>query len=38
LTSDSALKDQDIADAALYMLSQPLNVSIKAIDVVPTGM
>jgi len=38
LTFNSALKDQDIADAALYMLSQPLNVSIKAMDVVPTGI
>lgn len=26
-----------MADAALYMLSQPLNVSIKALDLVPTA-
>lgn len=27
----------DIAEAAIYMLNQPLNVSIKALDVVPSG-
>ncbi|KAJ5288965.1 short chain type dehydrogenase [Penicillium angulare] len=28
----------DIAQAAIYMLQQPLNVSVKAMDVVPSGM
>ncbi|KAJ5239187.1 hypothetical protein N7468_003806 [Penicillium chermesinum] len=28
---------KDIADAALYMLNQPANVSIKALDVVPSA-
>lgn len=28
----------DIAQAAVYMLQQPLNVSIKALDIVPSGM
>lgn len=28
----------DIARAAVFMLEQPLNVSIKALDVVPSGM
>lgn len=28
----------DIAEATVYMLSQPRNVSIKALDVVPSGM
>ena len=32
------LVSQDIADAAIYMLLQPLNVSVKALDVVPSGM
>lgn len=27
----------DVAEAAVYMLNQPLNVSIKALDVVPSG-
>lgn len=27
----------DIARTALFMLEQPLNVSIKALDVVPSG-
>lgn len=26
-----------VAEAAVYMLNQPLNVSIKALDVVPSG-
>ena len=29
---------EDIAAAATYMLDQPRNISIKALDVVPTGM
>ncbi|KAJ5584973.1 uncharacterized protein N7459_004773 [Penicillium hispanicum] len=29
---------EDIAEAAVYMLSQPPNVSIKALDVVPSGL
>lgn len=37
LTSFRALQAQDIAEAVLYMLSQPLNISIKALDVVATG-
>ncbi|OQE44436.1 hypothetical protein PENCOP_c002G02129 [Penicillium coprophilum] len=28
---------KDVAEAAVYMLSQPLNVSIKALDVVPSA-
>ena len=28
---------QEVADAALYMLSAPSNVSVKALDVVPSG-
>ena len=32
------LVSEDIAGAAVYMLKQPLNVSIKALDVVPSGM
>ncbi|KAL4968028.1 SDR family oxidoreductase [Aspergillus stella-maris] len=31
------LEAEDIAGAAIYMLSQPLNVSIKALDVVPSA-
>ncbi|KAL4820710.1 hypothetical protein BDW67DRAFT_153052 [Aspergillus spinulosporus] len=31
------LESNDIADAAIYMLSQPLNISIKALDVVPSA-
>lgn len=27
----------DVAEAALYMLNQPPSVSIKALDVVPSG-
>lgn len=27
----------DVAEAAVYMLNQPLNISIKALDVVPSG-
>lgn len=27
----------DIAQAALYMLKQPMNISVKAMDVVPSG-
>ncbi|KAF3022086.1 hypothetical protein E8E14_013605 [Neopestalotiopsis sp. 37M] len=30
------LAAKDIADAAVFMLSQPLNYSVKALDVVPT--
>jgi len=37
LTRNRALQAQDVADAVLYMLSQPLNISIKALDVVATG-
>lgn len=28
----------DVAQAAIYMLQQPLNVSVKALDIVPSGM
>lgn len=28
----------DIAQAAVYMIQQPLNISVKAMDVVPSGM
>ena len=28
----------DVAQAAIYMLQQPLNISVKALDVVPSGM
>ncbi|KAL3465704.1 NADP-dependent L-serine/L-allo-threonine dehydrogenase ydfG [Aspergillus heterothallicus] len=31
------LVSEDIARAAIYMLSQPLNVSVKAMDVVPSA-
>jgi 3-hydroxy acid dehydrogenase/malonic semialdehyde reductase len=31
------LEPMDIAGGAVYMLEQPLNVSIKALDVVPSG-
>lgn len=31
------LESKDIAQAAVYMLSQPLNISVKALDVVPSG-
>ncbi|KAH0363031.1 NADP-dependent L-serine/L-allo-threonine dehydrogenase ydfG, partial [Aureobasidium melanogenum] len=31
------LEAKDIADAATYMLKQPLHISIKAMDVVPTA-
>ncbi|KAL4743650.1 hypothetical protein BDV11DRAFT_177944 [Aspergillus similis] len=31
------LESNDIARAAIYMLSQPLNISVKALDVVPTA-
>ncbi|KAL4759051.1 SDR family oxidoreductase [Aspergillus foveolatus] len=31
------LESNDIADAAIYMLSQPLNISVKALDVVPSA-
>ncbi|KAL4944826.1 hypothetical protein BDV06DRAFT_219890 [Aspergillus oleicola] len=31
------LKAEDIANAAIYMLSQPLNISVKALDVVPSA-
>ncbi|KAL3461383.1 hypothetical protein BJX64DRAFT_289375 [Aspergillus heterothallicus] len=31
------LDSDDIAGAAIYMLSQPLNVSVKALDVVPSA-
>ncbi|KAL5000465.1 hypothetical protein BDV10DRAFT_162086 [Aspergillus recurvatus] len=31
------LESDDIADAAIYMLSQPLNISVKALDVVPSA-
>lgn len=40
LTLDSTLsplESDDIAGAAMYMLSQPLNISVKALDVVPSG-
>lgn len=33
----SPLESKDIADAAIYMLKQPLHISVKAMDVVPTG-
>jgi len=31
------LEAEDIARGAIFMLEQPLNVSIKALDMVPTG-
>jgi NADP-dependent 3-hydroxy acid dehydrogenase YdfG len=31
------LHPEDIAKAAVYMLSQPVGVSVKAMDVVPSG-
>lgn len=31
------LESDDIARAVIFMLSQPLNVSVKALDVVPSG-
>jgi NADP-dependent 3-hydroxy acid dehydrogenase YdfG len=31
------LISEDIANAAIYMLNQPLNISVKAMDVVPSG-
>lgn len=31
------LESRDVAQAAIYMLRQPLNVSVKALDVVPSG-
>ncbi|KAJ0416155.1 hypothetical protein BJY00DRAFT_326456 [Aspergillus carlsbadensis] len=31
------LEAEDIAGAAIYMLSQPLNISVKALDVVPSA-
>ncbi|KAL4874521.1 hypothetical protein BJY04DRAFT_12979 [Aspergillus karnatakaensis] len=31
------LESDDIAGAAIYMLNQPLNVSVKALDVVPSA-
>lgn len=34
---DRPLIAGDVAQAAVYMLNQPLNVSIKALDVVPSG-
>lgn len=36
-TRISPLESKDIADAAIYMLKQPLHISVKAMDVVPTG-
>lgn len=40
LVADRArpLLSESVANAAIYMLSQPPNTSIKALDVVPTGM
>lgn len=35
--SSRPLVSDDIAKAAVYMLEQPPNISIKALDVVPTG-
>lgn len=34
---DRPLIAGDVAEAAVYMLNQPPNVSIKALDVVPSG-
>ncbi|KAG9705892.1 hypothetical protein KCU73_g17831, partial [Aureobasidium melanogenum] len=31
------LEAKDIADAATYMLKQPVHISVKAMDVVPTA-
>ncbi|KFY74749.1 hypothetical protein V499_05248 [Pseudogymnoascus sp. VKM F-103] len=31
------LEGEDIARGAVFMLEQPLNVSVKALDIVPTG-
>ena len=33
----SPLGSKDIADAAIYILKRPLHISVKAMDVVPTG-
>lgn len=33
----SPLVSEDVARAAVYMLNQPEKISIKALDVVPTG-
>jgi len=32
------LEPVDIAESAVYMLEQPLNRSVKALDLVPSGM
>jgi hypothetical protein len=32
------LISNDVAEAAIFMLSQPLNNSVKALDIVPSGM
>lgn len=32
------LEPVDVAESAVYMLEQPLNRSVKALDVVPSGM
>ncbi len=36
-SAHSPLESDDIAGAAMYMLNQPLNISVKALDVVPSG-
>lgn len=36
-STHSPLESDDVAGAAMYMLNQPLNISIKALDVVPSG-
>jgi NADP-dependent 3-hydroxy acid dehydrogenase YdfG len=38
LISLRSLIAPDIAQAAAYMLQLPINVSVKALDIVPTGM
>ncbi|CAG8059768.1 unnamed protein product [Penicillium salamii] len=37
LNGYTPLLANDIADAAIYMLNQPLNISVKALDVVPSA-
>lgn len=36
--SNRPLIAPDIAQAVVYMLEQPLNISVKAMDVVPSGV
>lgn len=36
--SNRPLIAPDIAQGVVYMLQQPLNISVRAMDVVPSGM